>query len=227
MKTLEGPVSNDVRLFDLVEVSVEQDLAAGAFSSWLHQTRNALENNTDTEVACGECTACCCSSYFIHIDVQETEALARIPAELLFDAPGRPRGSVVMGFNESGNCPMFIDDRCSIYEDRPQTCRTYDCRIFPAAGLTGDVDKLSVLHSKRWKFDYPNEQDQIEHVAVIVAARFLREHAGRLEGVVPNNSTQLAILALKVHEVFIDHDIGTGGRSTTDFISAIKAVLRS
>ena len=30
---------------------------------------------------------------------------------------------------------MLVDGRCSIYEHRPRTCRTYDCRIFTATGL--------------------------------------------------------------------------------------------
>jgi Fe-S-cluster containining protein len=33
---------------------------------------------------------------------------------------------------------MLIDNRCSIYPHRPRTCGTYDCRVFPAAGLDND-----------------------------------------------------------------------------------------
>ena len=35
-----------------------------------------------------------------------------------------------MGYDERGHCPMLVDGDCSIYEHRPRTCRTYDCRVF-------------------------------------------------------------------------------------------------
>lgn len=84
---------------------------------------------------CGDCTACCTSSQFIHIAPDETETLGHIPDELLFDAPGFPAGHVVLGYDENGHCPMLVDGACSIYAHRPRTCRTYDCRIFPATGI--------------------------------------------------------------------------------------------
>ena len=36
---------------------------------------------------------------FIHILPEETQAIERIPAELLFPAPGAPEGHLVMGHN--------------------------------------------------------------------------------------------------------------------------------
>ena len=30
---------------------------------------------------------------------------------------------------------------CSIYDHRPRTCRTFDCRVFAAAGVAVDADK--------------------------------------------------------------------------------------
>ncbi len=39
---------------------------------------------------------------------------------------------------------------------RPQTCRTYDCRIFPAAGLGMDDDEgLIARQARRWQFSFP------------------------------------------------------------------------
>ena len=97
---------------------------------------------------CNGCTACCTSSQFVHIGPDETDTLAHIPAELLFPAPLRPRGHVLMGYDERGHCPMLIDNRCSIYEHRPQTCRTYDCRVFPAAGVElEDEDKVLIART--------------------------------------------------------------------------------
>ena len=123
----------------------DRDLAAGDFSPWIEGMHAAIRGERGSDVPCGGCTACCTSSQFVHIGPDETDTLSYIPAELLFPAPRLPAGHVVMGYDERGHCPMLIDNRCSIYEHRPQTCRTYDCRIFPATGtgLDGD-DKAAV-----------------------------------------------------------------------------------
>ena len=220
-------VSDDVRLFDVVEVTGQQDLPAGSFVSWLRDTRRALATQHGADVPCGECNACCRSSYFIHITPEETEALAHIPKDLLFAAPGRPEGNVIMGFDEEGCCPMLIDDKCSIYEHRPLTCRNYDCRIFPAAGISaGDEDKdLITQHLSRWKFDYSDEHGSMQHSAVQAAAKFLREHAGSFAGEVPSNATQLAVLAIRVHQVFLNFDDDRTGfvPSIAEIVTAVKA----
>ena len=65
----------------------------------------------------------------------ETDTLALIPPELLFPVPGLPSGHVLMGYAERGGCPMLIEGKCSIYAARPRIFRTYECRVFPAAGI--------------------------------------------------------------------------------------------
>ena len=221
-------VSSDVKLFDVVEVNDQQNLPAGDFVSWLRDTRRALATQQGADVPCGECTACCRSSYFIHIKPEETETLAHIPDELLFAAPGQVEGNVVMGFDEHGCCPMLIEDKCSIYEHRPVTCRNYDCRIFPAAGISaGDKDKdLITQHVLRWKFDYSDKHASRQHSALRAAAEFLRAHTESFAGKVPGNSTQLAILAIKVHEVFLDFDNEQidVAPSVAEIVTAVKEV---
>ena len=59
---------------------------------------------------CGECTACCTASQFIHVAPDEHDALTAIPPEVLFPAPGFPPGHVLMGYDDQGNCPMFAGD---------------------------------------------------------------------------------------------------------------------
>jgi Fe-S-cluster containining protein len=113
----------------------EGALAAGAFSAWLAGMRAALDGEADAVVPCAGCTACCTASQFVHIGPDETVTLAHIPPELLFPAPRLPRGHMVLGYDERGHCPMLVDGCCSIYEHRPRACRTYDCRIVPAAGV--------------------------------------------------------------------------------------------
>ena len=155
---------------------------------------------------CGECTACCTSSYFIHIRPEETQTLARIPGELLFPAPGLPGGNLVLGYDENGHCPMLSDGECSIYEHRPLTCHTYDCRAFAAAGIAADRAAIT-RRARRWQFGYSTEDDRRQHSAVQAAARFLQEHAECFPGgAVPGDPAQIAVLAIKVCDVFLKHN---------------------
>ena len=184
----------------------DQEIPAGDFSSWLEHARTALITGSGTDVACGQCVGCCSSSYFIHIKPSESITLKRIGKDSLFPAPGMPTGHSVLGFDQNGLCPMLKDKACSIYEHRPQTCRAYDCRIFAAAGiLAGGKDKATINERIRyWRFSYPSELDRAEHLAVRSAAKFIQEHASAFPGGgVPTDPSQLAILAIKVYDVFI------------------------
>ena len=206
-------------------------LPAGNFSAWLHQTRNAQLTKGTTNVKCDACVGCCTSSYFIHIGPDESQTLQFIPKQLLFPAPGLPKGHVLMGYDEKGHCPMLIDGTCSIYEHRPQTCRSYDCRVFPAAGIqAGDADKEPINQRiSRWKFNYPTKRARAEHAAVHAAAQFLREHANCFPiGVLPGNPAQLAVLAIKVYEVFVDQKPASSDRARTnaEIADAVMAKLR-
>lgn len=182
------------------------EVDAGSFSAWIAATTVAIRTGAAADVPCGGCTACCTSSQFVHIAPDERETLARIPAELLFPAPGLPRGHVLLGYDENGHCPMFVDGRCSIYEDRPRTCRTYDCRVFVAAGVTPDADKPRIAEqAARWRFLEESDSDASRREAVRAAAAFLAGHADRLPpGVAPRGSTQRAALAVDLHELFLD-----------------------
>ncbi len=82
--------------------------------------QRALRGDGGTDVPCGTCTACCTSSQFVHIEPDETDTLAHIPADVLFPAPLAPRGHVLLGYDERGHCPMLVDNACSIYEHRPR-----------------------------------------------------------------------------------------------------------
>jgi hypothetical protein len=101
---------------------------------------------------------------------------------------------------------MLVDGACSIYDDRPRTCRTYDCRIFPAAGVEV-VDEHQVAigrRSRRWQFDLATDADRIQHDAVRAAATWVGEHGDLLpEGVAPSNATQHAVLAIGLHQAFL------------------------
>ena len=187
------------------EAGGDEPLDAGDFGPWLDGMRDALAGRADADVPCGTCTACCTSSQFVHIAPDERDALAHIPRELLFPAPRMPSGHLLMGYDERGHCPMLRDGACSIYAHRPRTCRTYDCRVFPAAGLDGPGDDKPLVaeRARRWRFAHPGDDDRAAHEAVRAAAAWLREHREDLPPeVAPATPTQLAVLAVEAAEAF-------------------------
>ncbi len=188
------------------------DLAAGDFSTWLVDMQAAIRGERGSDVPCGGCTACCTASQFVHIAPDEQDTLAHVPRELLFPAPRLPRGHVLMGYDERGHCPMLIDNRCSIYEHRPRTCRTYDCRVFAAAGIELDDDEKALINerARRWRFSYRTPGARAEHDAVRAAAVFLQTHRNELPtGAVPADATQRAVLAVEMHDRFLRRDDGS------------------
>jgi Fe-S-cluster containining protein len=123
-------------------------------SEWLEEFDPGAEN----DVPCGACTACCTSSQFVHIAPDERETLARVPAELRFPAPGLPQGHVVLPYDERGHCPMLVDGACSIYEHRPRTCRTYDCRVFAVTGVTPDDQPAIAARVAEWHLEVDDRE---------------------------------------------------------------------
>lgn len=183
-------------------------IPAGAFSSWRTALLDALATGAGVDVPCGGCTACCRASYFIHIAPDEVETLRRIPKALQFPAPGRP-GHVVLGYDERGHCPMLVDDRCTIYEHRPRTCRQYDCRVFAAADIDASEDGKDEVarRVRRWRFDESGVRDRAEHDATRAAAVFIRTHREVIPaGEEPRTAADAAVLALRAANVFVAGD---------------------
>ena len=175
------------------------DLPAGDFAPWAVAMQAAIRDEGGSDVPCGGCTACCRASQFVHVGPDEADARAHIPAELLFPAPGLPDGHSVLGHDERGHCPMLVDDRCSIYEHRPRACRTYDCRIFAAAGVGLD-DGVVAERARRWRFAFPTGEDGRRLAAVRAAADFLDALPA---GERPRNAIELAVLAVELHDTFL------------------------
>jgi Fe-S-cluster containining protein len=196
-----------------------EELPAGDLAGWLAALPAAIAGDVDADVPCGTCTGCCTSSQFVAIGPEETDALRHLPAELRFPAPGRPAGHVLLGYDERGHCPMLVEGACSIYEHRPRTCRTYDCRVFPAAGLEpDDATKAAITERvRRWRFSHNGPDGPVRHDAVRAAAAFVRAHlADWPHGSLPTTTTHQAVLATQLHELFLSVDPATGSLTLVD-----------
>jgi Fe-S-cluster containining protein len=182
------------------------DLPAGNFSEWLRAMRTALAGDGGMDVACGDCVGCCTSSYYIKVRSKESRALAAIDPRHLEPEP-TAAGDRIMGYDSNGHCHLFANGGCSIYADRPDTCRTYDCRVFAAAGIPAGGDDKSVINERvaRWRFEYPSDTDRKEQDAVRAAANYLRQHPVRFpNGRVPSRPSDIAAIAVKTYHVFLD-----------------------
>jgi Fe-S-cluster containining protein len=175
-------------------MSEDRTLPAGDFAAWVSDMQSALRGDSDAAVPCGDCTACCTASQFVHIGPDETDTLAHVPKDLLFPAPLRPKGHYVLPYDERGHCPMLSGGRCSIYEHRPRTCRTYDCRIYAATGLDVDAESETkaeiATRAGRWRFSFPTDEDHRREAAVRAAVRSVRA----------TSVTELAVRAIETHE---------------------------
>jgi uncharacterized protein len=202
--------------------SLTGELEAGEFGAWLAAMRSALRHVADAEVPCGDCCACCSTGHFVHIGPHERETLVRVPRELLFPAPGMPAGHVVLPYDERGRCPLLDDGgRCTIYDHRPLTCRTYDCRVFAAAGLDADREPIT-LRARRWRFSCPAPDDAAQLAAVRAAALWIPAHAAAFPGgAVPADSPDLAVLAVRVADVFLPDGLASSGADDATIAAAI------
>jgi Fe-S-cluster containining protein len=172
----------------------------------LRAMRAALAGHAGMDVACAGCVGCCTSSYFIKVRGHETTTIERIGAHYLRPAPDAGDGSLLMGFDSQGHCHMFANGGCSIYSHRPETCRTYDCRVFTASGMNAGPGK-SVINERiaSWVFEYSSPREREEHAAVTAAATFMRQHPVRFPGGhVPSRPSEIAVLAVKSYQVFLD-----------------------
>jgi Fe-S-cluster containining protein len=176
---------------------------AAPFGAWLHATIATLREDVPADVPCGSCNACCRTFHQIHLRPGEKRAYRRLPREYLSPARGLPPGYLLLGFTERGACPVLVGGRCTIYEDRPLVCRTYDCRLYAATGVEPDRTEIAA-QVRRWRFVYPAVEDQELQAAVVAAVRFIRE----VRACLPSDAARaqpirVATLAVAAYEKFL------------------------
>lgn len=111
------------------ETFAVEPLTADRFVDYLQQRWRAFVLG-EGNVPCGTCRGCCRAGYAIGLS--PTEA-ALIPHTLI-------EGCAVVMPLPDGACPFLIDERCSIYDKRPVSCRQFDCRDFAIASIRIDVN---------------------------------------------------------------------------------------
>ena len=169
---------------------------AGPFAEWVVAMQDGMRTGTGSNVPCDGCVACCTSGQTIPVDDDEVDLL---PGHAMVAVGGEH----VLA-QEAGRCVLLVDGACSAYEQRPRRCRTYDCRIFPATGLTPEGDKPAIAErAARWRFTYETPEDRSRQTAVRLAAATLRSVQVGGRG---TSATQLAAAAVAAHEELLADD---------------------
>ncbi|MEO6368735.1 MAG: YkgJ family cysteine cluster protein [Steroidobacteraceae bacterium] len=199
------------------------EVDAGAFSDWLRAMRAVLRDEQGADVPCGDCVGCCVSSYPIPLRPSDVVAQEQVPEQFVLHGPHRP-GHMLMGYRDDGTCPFLSDRSCSIYGERPQSCRDYDCRIYAATGLLPAGERpLISARVQAWRFAYPRDTDHCEQAAVLQAAQFLCAWSDRFPaGMRAGTPTATAVLAIKTYEVFMDHGECAVETRTAQLIAAAR-----
>lgn len=190
-------------------MSEEATVDAGPFGEWLERTLALLRGDGEAEVPCGTCTGCCTSSYYIRIRPKDRPAVTGFARPYLLTPPGIAPGDALMGWREDGTCPALEQGRCRIYAQRPMTCRDYDCRVFTAAGIDAGDERKAVINARvrAWRFRFVSDEERRAFDAIRRASEFIRRHGDRFPaGFAPTAPTGIAVLALKIHRVFLAED---------------------
>jgi uncharacterized protein len=166
--------------------------------------RAVLRGEQEADVPCDGCVGCCISSYPIPLRPSDAVALARVPDQFL-QWPARVGELARMNFRDDGTCPMLEGERCTIYADRPRTCRDYDCRIYAATGLAPDGNRPVIQQRVReWRFDMADAEEQAQAAALSEAAQFIRANAARFPASArAHSATAVAVLAVKTWPLFL------------------------
>jgi Fe-S-cluster containining protein len=111
----------------------------------------------------GECNRCCRTPN-ITVEIKEHEA-ERYPGAWLDDD-----GTWRLPKKDNGECAYLVDGKCSIYANRPFTCRTFDCRWHLLVGFLIKDDPIMEQAVRQWApLTVPTPEDKEIITAVRLA----------------------------------------------------------
>ena len=140
---------------------------AGSLTRFLRHLETGLKKES-VEVPCGSCRACCSDPEF-QVDISDEEAKRFPYVEVL--------GRKVLPRQENGACINLNDGICSVYADRPRTCRIYDCRyhLF-GMPLHQDCKHMQEAVASWEPFRLPTTEDKVAWGAIMVLiAQFVKQ----------------------------------------------------
>ena len=107
-------------------------------------------NEELVDMPCGECNLCC-SILTPYLTPEELNS-GKYPLSLVSPSQEQLRdnpslGPVMTIFRNpiTGGCSLLINNRCSIYDDRPISCRQFDCRKGHHPKIPNMINKKSLI----------------------------------------------------------------------------------
>lgn len=99
-------------------------------------------------VLCQRCALCCDGALFVAVPLSPADAAAVRRHHLVVLERGRATGL-------AQPCAALHEQRCTIYDDRPEPCRSYRCMLYAALaeGEVGLGDALAVVAEARARLD--------------------------------------------------------------------------
>jgi hypothetical protein len=145
------------------------DRPSGSVTTYLRKSTQGYLRDGSANVPCNGCTACCRDpNLFVDVTDEEAKRL-KVHQDTNMDQREYKNGVAwVLDRNEKGECVYLIDNRCSIYSERPKSCRQYDCRVhllgFPVDPTQTVVNQEGVL---QWsQFSQPTTEDKVAGLAI-------------------------------------------------------------
>jgi Fe-S-cluster containining protein len=139
----------EIDLSKIQQLSHERDEENWEFRSWLKQyARDDIDDLvkalSQKYFALIDCTQCanCCRTLQLELKGSELHAIAKTLGQSIeaFEKKSMSEGRV------NPPCPMLKGKLCSVYEDRPEVCRSYPHLEQPGftTRLIGVIDNLSI-----------------------------------------------------------------------------------
>ncbi len=112
----------------------------------------------------GQCNACC-FDLNVELDAAEAKRLDHFVQD----------GKSILSRDENGAC-TYLDSRgmCSIYEDRPKSCRAFDCRSTRFTLIDMVASAISPAYDKavaQWTYAEPEDDEELRVWRVMAEAR--------------------------------------------------------
>ncbi len=131
----------------------------GALLTFLRKTEQGLKQGT-LDVPCKGCTACC-RDPLMYVDVTDEEA-QRLQTRRIDE-----NGRLEVARKPNGECVYLIDNKCTIYAQRPNACRKYDCRFALLGAPLAGADIVRREGVEQWeRFKLPSREDKLAYLAI-------------------------------------------------------------
>ena len=113
--------------------------------------------------SCAKTGDCCRAAQEVLVTPAERERLERVSTAPLTFVPHANRR--FLRWLTPGGCPLLVDNQCSVWHDRPTTCRTFMCgrvegeayegqATVPVLGMSGCKNADDRLRESRRWMDY-------------------------------------------------------------------------